>query len=39
MGEKGKKISIVANVQTLEGYYNFDEILEVTLTFNFFNYM
>ncbi|KPI91277.1 Pyruvate kinase [Papilio xuthus] len=29
MGEKGKKISIVANIQTLEGYYNFDEILEV----------
>ncbi|CAK1599006.1 unnamed protein product [Parnassius mnemosyne] len=28
MGEKGKKIAVVANIQTLEGYRNYDEILE-----------
>ncbi|XP_068631426.1 pyruvate kinase-like [Battus philenor] len=28
MGEKGKKLAIIANVQTIEGYHNFDEILE-----------
>lgn len=29
MGEKGKKIAIVANIQTIEGYRNFDDILSV----------
>ncbi|XP_050667601.1 pyruvate kinase-like isoform X2 [Leptidea sinapis] len=27
MGEKGKKIAIVANIQTIEGFRNFDDIL------------
>lgn len=29
MGEKGKKIAVIANIQTINGYQNFDEILEV----------
>ncbi|XP_072939865.1 uncharacterized protein [Epargyreus clarus] len=29
MGDKGKKIAIVANIQTIEGFRNFDEILTV----------
>ncbi|XP_032512913.2 pyruvate kinase-like [Danaus plexippus] len=27
MGEKGKKIAIVANIQTIQGFHNFDDIL------------
>ena len=30
MGEKGKKIAIVANIQTVEGFRNFDDILSVS---------
>ncbi|XP_026496955.1 pyruvate kinase-like [Vanessa tameamea] len=29
MGEKGKKIAIVANIQTIEGFRNFDDILSI----------
>ncbi|CAH0725228.1 unnamed protein product, partial [Brenthis ino] len=29
MGEKGKKIAIVANIQTVEGFRNFDDILSI----------
>lgn len=31
MGNQGKKMSIIANIQTNEGYRNFDEILEVCI--------
>lgn len=31
MGNQGKKMSIIANIQTNEGYRNFDEILEVRI--------
>ncbi|XP_052756024.1 uncharacterized protein LOC113515592 [Galleria mellonella] len=30
LGEKGKKIAIIANIQTIEGFRNFDDILAVT---------
>ncbi|XP_064292145.1 pyruvate kinase-like [Plodia interpunctella] len=30
LGEKGKKISIIANIQTVAGYENYDEILAAT---------
>ncbi|KAJ8733337.1 hypothetical protein PYW08_001635 [Mythimna loreyi] len=30
LGEKGKKIAIMSNIQTLEGFRNFDSILQVT---------
>ncbi|XP_048006878.1 pyruvate kinase-like [Leguminivora glycinivorella] len=30
LGEKGKKIAIVSQIQTIQGYYNFDDILAVT---------
>ncbi|XP_063619864.1 pyruvate kinase-like [Cydia splendana] len=30
LGDKGKKIAIVSQIQTIEGYRNFDEILEAT---------
>ncbi|XP_034829789.1 pyruvate kinase-like [Maniola hyperantus] len=30
LGEKGKKIAIVANIQTIEGFRNFDDIMSVT---------
>ncbi|XP_028171716.1 pyruvate kinase-like [Ostrinia furnacalis] len=29
LGEKGKKIAIIANIQTIEGFNNFDQILTV----------
>ncbi|CAH2243261.1 pyruvate kinase-like isoform X2 [Pararge aegeria] len=29
MGEKGKKIAIVANIQTIEGFRNFDDIMSI----------
>ncbi|CAG5041507.1 unnamed protein product [Parnassius apollo] len=29
LGEKGKRIAVIANIQTTEGYRNYDEILEV----------
>ncbi|XP_023940771.1 pyruvate kinase-like [Bicyclus anynana] len=29
MGEKGKKIAIVANIQTIEGFRNYDDIMSV----------
>lgn len=30
LGEKGKKIAIVAQIQTIEGFNNFDNILTVS---------
>ncbi|XP_045494092.1 pyruvate kinase-like [Colias croceus] len=30
MGEKGRKIAIVANIQTIEGFRNFDDILAIS---------
>ncbi|XP_045446853.1 pyruvate kinase-like [Melitaea cinxia] len=30
MGDKGKKIAIVANIQTIEGFRNFDDILSIS---------
>lgn len=33
LGEKGKKIAIVSNIQTIEGFRNFDTILEVSRIF------
>lgn len=32
MGDKGKKIAIVANIQTIEGFRNFDDILSASIT-------
>lgn len=29
LGDKGRKINIIANIQTIEGFRNFDEILKV----------
>ncbi|XP_026322282.1 pyruvate kinase-like [Hyposmocoma kahamanoa] len=29
LGEKGKKIAIVANIQTAEGFHNFDDIITI----------
>ncbi|KOB68932.1 Pyruvate kinase [Operophtera brumata] len=34
LGEKGKKIAIIANIQTNAGFRNYDEILGVSSTFN-----
>lgn len=31
LGEKGKKIAIIANIQTIEGFNKFDEILTVRI--------
>ncbi|KAJ0178690.1 hypothetical protein K1T71_005465 [Dendrolimus kikuchii] len=30
LGEKGKKIALVANIQTIEGFHNFDDILSIS---------
>lgn len=37
LGEKGKKISIVANIQTEEGFRNFDDIITVINHVTIFN--
>lgn len=29
LGEKGKKVSVIANIQTEEGFHNFDDIITV----------
>lgn len=39
LGEKGKKIAIIANIQTNEGFRNYDAILAVSYISNIFIHM